>query len=206
MESTEIPIPKQIKGIPTLIFATGNAHKVEEVQALLKGLFHILSLKDIGFDEDIVEDADTFEGNALIKAQFIQNKYQVDCFAEDSGIVVEALNGAPGIHSARYAGTRSDIDNIFKLLQNMEGKENRAAKFVSSIALVKNEEKYFFYGEVKGNLTKKAQGLAGFGYDPIFVPEGYQDTFGILPQTIKNKISHRKKSVEQLIDFLTPKK
>lgn len=187
----------------TLVFATNNAHKLEEVRAILGNDFQIASLKEIGCHDDIPETADTLEGNAMQKAQYIKDKFGMDCFADDTGLEVEALNNAPGVFSARYAGPGHDSEaNMKKLLHEMEGKENRKARFRTVIALLLDGKKYTFEGIVKGNIIEEKRGDSGFGYDPIFVPEGYDLTFAELGNDIKNKISHRAEAVKKLSAFL----
>lgn len=187
----------------TLVFATNNAHKLEEVRAILGNDFQIASLKEIGCHDDIPETADTLEGNAMQKAQYIKDKFGMDCFADDTGLEVEALNNAPGVFSARYAGPGHDSEaNMKKLLHEMEGKENRKARFRTVIALLLDGKEYTFEGIVKGNIIEEKRGDSGFGYDPIFVPEGYDLTFAELGNDIKNKISHRAEAVKKLSVFL----
>ena len=186
-----------------LVFATNNAHKLEEISSILGKKIELLSLKDIECEANIPETADTLEGNATQKAEYIYKNYGLDCFADDTGLEVEALNGAPGIYSARYAGDGHDSEsNMKKLLENLQGKENRKAQFRTAICLIMNGEKYLFEGIVKGEIIQEKRGGAGFGYDPIFVPEGYNLTFAELGNDIKNTISHRAKAVEKLCDFL----
>lgn len=187
----------------TLVFATNNAHKLEEVRAILGNDFQIASLKEIGCHDEIPETADTLEGNAMQKAQYIKDKFGMDCFADDTGLEVEALNNAPGVFSARYAGPGHDSEaNMKKLLHEMEGKENRKARFRTVIALLLDGKEYTFEGIVKGNIIEEKRGDSGFGYDPIFVPEGYDLTFAELGNDIKNKISHRAEAVKKLSAFL----
>lgn len=187
----------------TLVFATNNAHKLEEVRAILGNDFQIASLKEIGCHDDIPETADTLEGNAMQKAQYIKDKFGMDCFADDTGLEVEALNNAPGVFSARYAGPEHDSEaNMKKLLHEMEGKENRKARFRTVIALLLDGKEYTFEGIVKGNIIEEKRGDSGFGYDPVFVPEGYDLTFAELGNNIKNKISHRAEAVKKLSAFL----
>lgn len=187
----------------TLVFATNNAHKLEEVRAILGNDFQIASLKEIGCHDDIPETADTLEGNAMQKAQYIKDKFGMDCFADDTGLEVEALNNAPGVFSARYAGPGHDSEaNMKKLLHEMKGKENRKARFRTVIALLLDGKEYTFEGIVKGNIIEEKRGDSGFGYDPIFVPEGYDLTFAELGNDIKNKISHRAEAVKKLSAFL----
>ncbi len=186
-----------------LVFATNNAHKLEEIASILGDKIELLSLKDIHCQADIPETADTLEGNAIQKAEYIHQHYGMDCFADDTGLEVEALNGAPGIYSARYAGEGHDSEaNMKKLLENMQDKENRKAQFRTAICLIMDGETHLFEGIVKGEIIKEKKGGAGFGYDPIFVPEGYDLTFAELGNDIKNTISHRAKAVEKLCNFL----
>lgn len=185
------------------VFATNNAHKLEEVSAILGSKVELLSMKDIDCRVDIPETADTLEGNALIKARYIFENYQLDCFADDTGLEVEALNGAPGVYSARYAGDAHNSEaNMKKLLQDMEGVENRKARFRTVFALIINGKEHLFEGIVKGEITKNRRGTSGFGYDPIFVPEGYTQTFAEMGSELKNKISHRALATNKLCRFL----
>lgn len=186
-----------------LVFATNNKHKLEEISAIVGDKIEILSLNDIDCHDDIPETADTFEGNAMQKARYVKEKYGYDCFADDTGLQVEALNGAPGVYSARYAGEPADSEkNIDKLLSNLSHVDDRKAKFVTCIALVKGDEEYTFYGEIAGHIIRERCGSAGFGYDSVFVPEGYEETFAQMGEEQKNKISHRAKAVKKLSDFL----
>lgn len=187
-----------------LVFATNNAHKLEEIRAILGDKMHVLSLNDINCHEDIPETADTLEGNAALKAEYIFNHYGKDCFADDTGLEVEALNGEPGIYSARYAGGEGHDSeaNMTKLLANLEGKENRKARFRTSICLIEGGEKHFFDGIVKGEIIRARRGASGFGYDPIFMPEGYTETFAEMGNDEKNKISHRARAVAKLCEYL----
>ncbi|WP_418698928.1 non-canonical purine NTP diphosphatase [Bacteroides sp.] len=186
------------------VFATNNAHKLEEVTAILGEKVELLSMKDINCHVDIPETADTLEGNALIKARYIFDNYQLDCFADDTGLEVEALNGAPGVYSARYAGDAHNSEaNMKKLLQDMEGIENRKAQFRTVFALIVNGKEHLFEGIVKGEITKTRHGNSGFGYDPIFIPEGYTQTYAEMGNELKNKISHRAVGVNKLCNFLT---
>ena len=185
------------------VFATNNAHKLEEVTAILKNKVELLSLNDINCHVDIPETADTLEGNALLKAQYIFENYQLDCFADDTGLEVEALNGAPGVYSARYAGDAHNSEaNMKKLLQDMEGIENRKAQFRTVFALIIDGKEHLFEGIIKGEITKNRRGTTGFGYDPIFIPEGYTQTFAEMGSELKNKISHRALATEKLCKFL----
>lgn len=187
-----------------LVFATNNAHKLEEVSAILGDKIELLSLKDINCDADIPETADTLEGNALLKAEYVYKNYELDCFADDTGLEVEALNGAPGVYSARYAGGEGHNAeaNMQKLLHNMEGKDNRKAQFRTAVSLILNGKEYLFEGVIKGQIIKEKHGTSGFGYDPIFMPDGYDKTFAELGNEIKNQISHRAIAVNKLCEFL----
>ena len=186
-----------------LVVATNNAHKLEEIAAILGNEMELLSLKDIQCFADIPETADTLEGNARQKAMYIYENYGMDCFADDTGLEVEALNGAPGVYSARYAGDGHDSEaNMQKLLHELQGKKNRKAQFRTAICLIQEGKEYLFEGIVKGEIIGEKRGGAGFGYDPIFVPEGYEQTFAELGNDIKNTISHRARAVEKLCSFL----
>ena len=187
----------------TLVFATNNLHKLEEVRDILGGSFRIASLKEIGCTDDIPETADTLEGNALQKARYVKDKFGYDCFADDTGLEVEALGGAPGVFSARYAGPGHDSEaNMQKLLKDLEGKTNRQAQFRTVVALLLDGEEYTFEGIVRGTILTERRGTAGFGYDPVFVPEGYAETFAEMGSEEKNRISHRARAVQKLADFL----
>lgn len=188
-----------------LVFATNNKHKLDEVRKITSHHpVEIVSLTEINCFDDIPETADTLEGNALQKVLYIREKFGMDCFADDTGLEVEALNNAPGVYSARYAGPGHDSEaNMKKLLHEMEGMENRKARFRTVIALVWNGKTYTFDGIVNGTITTTKRGENGFGYDPIFIPEGYEQTFAELGNDIKNQISHRAKAVEKLDEFLT---
>lgn len=187
-----------------LVFATNNAHKLEEIRAILGDKVEILSLNDIHCHADIPETADTLEGNAALKATYIYEHYGLDCFADDTGLEVEALNGAPGIYSARYAGGEGHDSeaNMKKLLREMEGKENRRAQFRTAICLIERGKETLFEGIVKGEIIREKRGGSGFGYDPVFVPEGYTETFAEMGSEEKNKISHRARAVQQLCAYL----
>ena len=186
------------------VFATNNAHKLEEVTAILGDKIELLSMKDIHCHADIPETADTLEGNALLKARYIFENYNMDCFADDTGLEVEALNGAPGVYSARYAGPGHDSEaNMNKLLHEMENKENRKARFRTVIALILNGKEYLFEGVVNGTIINEKRGGSGFGYDPIFVPDTYSETFAEMGNDIKNQISHRAEAVKKLTAFLS---
>lgn len=184
-----------------IVFATNNAHKLEEVAAILGENYEVLSLREIGCTTDIPETADTFAGNALQKARHVKEHYGYDCFADDSGLEVDILNGEPGVYSARYSGQGSE-GNMDKLLHNLEGKSERDAQFRTVIALLTGEESRLFEGIVRGTIIEERRGDGGFGYDPIFVPEGYDLTFAQLGSDVKNRISHRAKAVEQLAEYL----
>ena len=187
-----------------LVFATNNAHKLSEVSAILGDKIKLLSLKDINCNDDIPETADTLEGNALLKARYIYDKFGVDCFADDTGLEVEALNGAPGVYSARYAGGdgHDSEANMNKLLTNLQGESNRKARFRTVVAMILDGKEYLFEGIVNGTIIENKRGTTGFGYDPIFVPEEYTETFAELGEEVKNKISHRSRAVQKLCNFL----
>ena len=186
-----------------IVFATNNQHKLDEVKKITEGLIEIVSLSDINCTDDIEETADTLEGNALLKARYIKEKFGFDCFADDTGLEVEVLNNAPGDYSARYAGVAHDSEaNMQKLLDNMKGTDNRHARFRTVIALILNGKEYLFEGIVKGTINEEKRGDQGFGYDPVFVPEGYDQTFAQLGSSVKNSISHRARAVIKLHDFL----
>lgn len=187
-----------------LVFATHNKHKLQELKMLLSKSIELVSLIDINCIEEIAETADTLHGNALLKAKYINQKYKVNCFADDSGLEAEALNGAPGVYSARYAGPEQLAENnIRKLLQELNGKENRKACFKTVIALLLNGKEYLFEGVIDGEITNEKLGKQGFGYDPVFKPTGHSKTFAQMNPTEKNKISHRALAVNKLVDFLT---
>ena len=189
-----------------LVFATNNKNKILEVQQMLPSTIEIVSLESIGCFEEIPETADTMEENAIMKANYVTQKYGYDCFADDTGLEVEALNGEPGVFSARYAGEQKNADdNMNKLLANLEDKTNRNAQFKTVIALNLNGEQFLFTGICQGKITLEKSGSQGFGYDPIFQPDGFQETFAQLSLGIKNNISHRGKATKQLINFLKTK-
>ena len=188
--------------LPEIVFATNNPHKLEEARAILSGKAKVLSLADIDCHDDIPETADTLEGNALIKAEWINNKYGVDCFADDTGLMVDALDGAPGVYSARYAGEHcSPADNIAKLLGQLQGVENRGARFATVVVLIRNGKKYLFEGVVEGTIAKELCGAGGFGYDPVFLPESSSVSFAEMAPEDKNKISHRGRAMTKLAEF-----
>lgn len=188
-----------------LVFATNNAHKLEEIRAILGNNIEILSLADIHCHADIPETADTLEGNARQKSRYVYEHYGLDCFADDTGLEVESLGGAPGVYSARYAdGQGHDSQaNMNKLLKEMEEKNDRKAQFRTIISLIEKGEERQFEGIVKGQITREKRGESGFGYDPIFQPDGYETTFAELGSDIKNRISHRARAVAALCDYLT---
>jgi len=186
-----------------LIFATNNHHKLSEVQEIIGNHFKLISLLEAGFTGYINENQNTIEGNAVEKAKYIFNKLKRNCFADDTGLEVEALHNAPGVFSARYAGVENNSEaNIGKLLLNLTGKNNRNAQFRTVISLIFNEKEYLFEGIVKGTIINQKRGKDGFGYDPVFVPDGYNKTFAEMPVSMKNKISHRAKAVQKLAAFL----
>ena len=186
-----------------LVFATNNQNKVKEVQNLIPSHIKLLSLKDIGCFEDVPETQPNIKGNAVQKAEYIKLHYGFDCFADDTGLEVEALNGAPGVFSARYAGPqRNDNDNMSLLLENLIEKDNRNAQFKTVVALHLNNNLDTFTGICKGEITSSKQGDKGFGYDPIFKPNGYDNTFAQMDLKLKNSIGHRGKAVQQLVAFL----
>lgn len=190
-------------GQTTLVFATNNAHKLEEIREILGGKFHIVSLKELGCQEDIPEEQDTLEGNALQKARYIRDKYKVNCFADDTGLEIEALGGEPGVYSARYAGDGHDSEaNMRKVLDKMSGETNRRARFRTVIALLLDGQEHLFEGEVRGEILRERHGEGGFGYDPIFRPEGFSQSFAEMSLEDKNKISHRGRATEALRKFL----
>ncbi|MDR3046053.1 MAG: non-canonical purine NTP diphosphatase [Bacteroidales bacterium] len=187
-----------------LVFATHNQHKTDEIRHIIGNHFTIQNLKDIGCFEEIEETTNTLQGNALLKAQYVFNKYGINCFSDDTGLEIEALNGAPGVFSARYAGEPCSFeDNMNKVLKELKGITNRKASFKTVIALILDGNQYFFEGAIEGCITTEKMGIAGFGYDPIFLPQGYSKTFAALGDDDKNKISHRAMAVHKLINFLS---
>lgn len=186
-----------------IVFATNNKNKIKEIQSMLPPSIEIISLESIGCHEGIPETADTIEGNAIMKANYVTQKYGYDCFADDTGLEVEALDGEPGVFSARYAGEqKSSEDNMDKLLLNLKNISDRDAHFKTVIALNLKGEQYLFAGIARGTITLDKKGDQGFGYDPIFKPEGFQETFAQLSLETKNAISHRGKATQELIAFL----
>jgi XTP/dITP diphosphohydrolase len=190
----------------SICLVTNNKHKVEELKILLDDTFEIKTLKEIGCIEDIAETADTLEGNSLLKAQFVFNTYDMDCISDDSGLEVEALNGEPGVYSARYAGEHGNHEkNMDFLLKNLEGIANRKARFRTVITLILNGAVELFEGTVEGQIIEEKRGQKGFGYDPIFIPNDYQITFAEMTMEEKNPISHRGRAVQKMIVFLKAK-
>lgn len=186
-----------------LVFATNNRHKLEEVQSLLGNEIKLLSLKEIGCFDEIPEDFETLKENAAQKARYIFDKYKINCFADDTGLEIHALNGEPGVYSARYAGESCSFDdNMNKVLEKMQGIENRKACFKTVIALIIEGKEYYFEGQVNGEMLKEKTGSDGFGYDPIFKPEGFDLSFAQMSLDEKNKISHRARATEKLVEFL----
>ena len=185
-----------------ILIATHNAHKKEEIQQILGENFTVTSLTDYNIHDEIVEDGNTFHANALIKAQYCYDTTGKPSLGDDSGLVVEALDGRPGIYSARYAGNHDFAKNMDKVLEELEEVENRKAYFVTVMCLVDETGTNYFEGRVYGNLTKEVRGEKGFGYDPIFIPENYEITFAEMKAEDKNKISHRKKAIEQFLEFM----
>ncbi|MDE5836160.1 MAG: non-canonical purine NTP diphosphatase [Paramuribaculum sp.] len=186
-----------------IVFATNNPHKLQELRRIAGDSWNILSLEDIGCHEDIPETADTLEGNAELKARFVKEKYGYDCFADDTGLMVDALGGAPGVYSARYAGPGHDSQaNMKLLLENMSGKSERTARFRTVIALLQGDNLHLFEGIVEGEITLEPAGCAGFGYDPVFKPAESNVTFAEMDADAKNAISHRGRATAKLIDYL----
>jgi len=186
-----------------LCFATNNNNKIKEVAQLLGSEFQLLGLKDIGCNEELREDQSTLEGNAQQKAAYVHEHYEINCFADDTGLEVEALNSEPGVFSARYAGPqRSDEDNMELLLERLSSSPNRDARFRTVICAFINDQKYFFEGIVEGEIAESHNGDQGFGYDPVFIPKGYSRTFAQMSLEEKNKISHRSIAVKKLVEFL----
>lgn len=186
-----------------IIFATNNAHKLSEVQALLGDKFHLVTLRDCGITEDIPETADTLDGNASQKSHYLHDRVGKNCFADDTGLEVEALGGAPGVRSARYATDGHDFEaNNRLLLKNLEGVTNRKARFRTVISLILDGEEHLFEGIVEGRIAESAAGCGGFGYDPLFIPDGYDRTFAEMSADEKNAISHRGRAVQKLVAFL----
>lgn len=185
-----------------LVFATHNLHKTREVKDILASHYEILNLFDIGCEEDIPETGSTFAENATLKSSYVVKNFNLDCFADDSGLEVEALHGEPGVYSARYSGIRDDATNMNFLLKKMTGQKNRNARFKTVISLIQDGENHLFEGAIEGTLREKAIGENGFGYDPIFQPNGYDLTFAQMDSATKNSISHRAIAMQKLIVFL----
>jgi XTP/dITP diphosphohydrolase len=189
--------------IDKLLFATNNLHKLREVQEIVGSLFHVLCLKDVSIQEDIPETSDTLEGNALQKARFIYEKTGMDCFADDTGLFIEALEGRPGVYSARYAGEDCIFeDNIRKVLEEMEHAGNRNASFRCVVCLILGGKEHLFEGRIDGVILREKRGTEGFGYDPVFVPSGQSQTFAEMPPYLKNGISHRSRAIWKMMRFL----
>lgn len=185
-----------------LVFATNNKNKTAEIRAALEGEYEVLNLEDIGCLVDIPETADTFVGNATLKSSYVAENYQLDCFADDSGLEVEALHNEPGVYSARYSGTRDNDRNIALVLEKLQHKTNRRARFKTVISLIQNGENHIFEGIVEGSIRTEKSGEKGFGYDPVFQPDGYDITFAEMDMAQKNQISHRAIALKKMIDFL----
>ena len=197
--------PNSMENKKILVFATSNNNKIIEANKLLSSgtPYNIISKKDAGILEDIPETGKTIEENAIQKAKYISGNYKMDCFAEDTGLIIDALNGEPGIYSGRYAGEdKNDKKNIAKVLKNLAGKSDRSARFKTVIALILKGKLHLFEGVVEGKITESPRGESGFGYDPIFVPDGFDQTFAELGLETKNSISHRAKAMKKLNDFL----
>lgn len=185
-----------------LVFVTANAHKLEEVQLLTGNNFNLKGLADLDFHDDISETGLTFQENASIKSNHIYSRFKKNCFADDSGLEVDALNGEPGIWSARYSGSRDTNKNLHLVLNRLTGVTNRKARFRCVISLILNGIEYFFEGTIEGTILTQPTGLAGFGYDPVFRPDGYRESFAEMPLVEKNRISHRGKAISKLVEFL----
>jgi XTP/dITP diphosphohydrolase len=186
----------------TLVFATNNKHKLEEVQALIGDKFQLRTLEEIGCLDDIPETGDTFRDNASQKSRYIWDRFKIDCFSDDSGLEVDALNGEPGVYSARYSGSRNSEDNLQLVMSKMKGMSNRSARFKCVISIILDGMEHLFEGSVEGEITNSRSGCAGFGYDPIFKPQGHDVSFAEMSAEEKNKISHRGRAVEKLVGFL----
>lgn len=188
--------------LPTLVFATSNKAKLHELQRLLGPRMKLVSLDELNFFEEIPETTPTLEGNAEQKARFIYNRFSLPCFSDDSGLFIEHLNGAPGVDSAHFSGSRDDSKNIAHVLTLLKGVTNRSAYFKTVFCLIINGLTYYFEGRVSGTISDQPKGTGGFGYDPIFIPEGYTQTFGELSPSVKKEISHRSRATKQLVEFL----
>lgn len=191
-----------LKKMKSLVFATNNAQKVKEVNDVLGSAFEIVSLQAIGCKEELPETHETIPENALEKARYVYKNYNIDCFSEDSGLEIDALGGEPGVHTAHYSGTRDVNSNIGLVLEKMAGQDNRQARFRTIIALIIKGQEYLFEGVAEGTILHEKRGTGGFGYDPIFVPQGYDKSFAELSSEVKSTISHRAKATRQLIEFL----
>ncbi len=190
-----------------ICFASNNPNKLEEVRQKLGDTFEVVGLKDIGCTEDIAETETTLEGNSMLKARYVWENYRINCFADDTGLEVEALGGAPGVYSARFAGEHGNSEaNLNLLLEKLQGSENRTAQFRTVVTLILEGESRQFEGIARGKIISERRGEGGFGYDPAFVPEGYEETFAQMPLELKNKISHRALAIQKLVDFLNEKK
>lgn len=190
-----------------IVFATHNKNKLTEIREIVKGQIEILGLADIDCHDEIEETGTTLEENALLKARYVKERYGLDCFADDTGLEVESLNGAPGVYSSRYAGPSGDPEkNMEKLLTTLQGIENRGAQFRTVIALILNGEEHLFEGIIRGSITQEKRGKKGFGYDPIFIAEGYEQTFAEVDASTKNQVSHRALAMAKLIDYLLSEK
>jgi XTP/dITP diphosphohydrolase len=186
-----------------IIFATNNQHKLKEIRDITGDYFQILGLKEFGFEDDIPETGFTLKENASIKSHYIFDRFHIDCFADDTGLEIEALEGKPGVYSARYAGEDGNAErNIVKVLRELKGINNRQARFVTFISLIFEGREYLFEGSIQGKIIEEKHGKGGFGYDPVFIPDGYDMTFAEMPPELKNKISHRAKATKQLTEFL----
>jgi XTP/dITP diphosphohydrolase len=189
--------------IEQLLFATNNLHKLREVQEIIGDLFPVISLKDVSVSEDIPETSDTLEGNARQKARYIYDKTKLDCFADDTGLFIDALDGRPGVYSARYAGEGCSFeDNIVKVLEEMEHEQNRNASFRCVVCLILGGNEHLFEGRIDGVILKEKRGSEGFGYDPVFVPNGQSQTFSEMPPYLKNGLSHRGRAIWKMMKFL----
>lgn len=187
-----------------LLFVTNNEHKLKEIRDIIGNMFRILSLHDIGFEGEIPEEEPDLEGNAIAKARFIYRRYGVDCFADDTGLEVAALHGRPGVRSARYAGDDCNpVNNIRKVLSELAGAANRSARFRTVICLIMDGKEHLFEGVVEGSILNEKRGNEGFGYDPVFLPAGHEQSFAEMPPELKNNISHRGRAMQDLIAFLT---
>jgi XTP/dITP diphosphohydrolase len=186
-----------------IVFATNNQHKLSEVRAIVSSQYEILSLSEIGCYDEIPETADTLDGNALLKARWVKDKYGFDCFADDTGLEVTALGGAPGVYSARYAGEKANYtDNNLKLLGELSGNTNRTATFRTVICLIMKDKIYYFEGKIAGHISTAMKGNEGFGYDPLFVPVGFSESFAEMGTALKNTLSHRALAVSKLVKIL----